>query len=359
MSGPTKEQIMEVLRTVKDPELHRDLVSLEMIKNVAVCDGLVGIHIELTTPACPLKDAIGKDVSEAVGALEGVQKVELEWSAQVRGRKQAPGGIPGVKNVLAVGAGKGGVGKSTAAVILALGLRRKGASVGLMDADIYGPSIPTMVGLKGAKPSVKGEKIIPLESHGLKVMSMGFMVEPDKAVIWRGPMVHGVIKQFLEQVDWGELDYLVVDLPPGTGDVPLTMAQSLPMTGAVVICTPQDVALMDARRAIRMYAQLNVECLGVIENMSFYICPQCGHRDEIFDHGGAESAAGEMGVPFLGAIPLNSSLRAFGDSGEPDRIFTDTEDFVRGPIEEVVGNLAGQISIRNMRSSEAPTLRVE
>ncbi len=358
MSNPSKDQIMEVLRTVKDPELHRDLVSLDMIRNVAVCDGLVKVHVELTTPACPLKETIQKDVTAAVGALEGVQSVEVEWSAQVRSHKTMKQ-MPGVKNVLAVGAGKGGVGKSTASVLLALGLHRKGASVGLMDADIYGPSVPTMVGLKDAKPSVRGEKIIPLEAHGLRIMSMGFMIEPDKAMIWRGPMVHGVVKQFIEQVDWGELDYLIVDLPPGTGDVPLTIAQSLPMTGAVVICTPQDVALIDARRAIRMYEQLNVDCLGVIENMSYYLCPKCGHRDEIFDHGGAKSAAADMNVPFLGAIPLNTSVRKYGDSGEPDRIFTDTEDYVSTAIEEIVGNLAGQISIKNLQPATAPTLTIE
>ena len=359
MSSPTQEQIIDALRTVHDPELHRDLVSLNMIKNVAVRDGIVKIQVELTTPACPFKDTIEKEVSAAVMKLPGAKSVELEWSAQVRSQPQGPTALPGVKNVLAVGAGKGGVGKSTAAVLLALGLQRKGAKVGLMDADVYGPSIPTMIGLRGGHPVVKDDKIVPLEAGGIKVMSMGLLIEPGKAVIWRGPMVHGVVKQFLEQVHWGELDYLIVDLPPGTGDVPLTMAQSIPMIGAVVICTPQDVALADARRAIRMYAQLNVGCLGIIENMSYYVCPQCGHRDEIFDHGGAEDAAREMGVPFLGAIPLNARICQFGDSGEPDRIFSDTDDYVSQPIEQVVGRLAGQISIKNLQPQAAPALSVE
>jgi ATP-binding protein involved in chromosome partitioning len=330
MSSPSKEQIIDALRTVKDPELHRDLVSLDMIKHVAVCDGVARVHVELTTPACPLKAVIEKDVTEAVMKLPGAKRVELEWSAR------------------AVGAGKGGVGKSTAAVLLALGLQRKGAKVGLMDADVYGPSIPTLIGLEGASPEVRKDKIIPVEADGVKVMSMGFMIDPGRPVVWRGPMVHGVVKQFLEQVDWGELDYLIVDLPPGTGDVPLTMAQTIPMTGAVVICTPQDVAMADARRAIGMYATLKVDCLGIIENMSYYICPQCGHRDEIFDHGGAERAARELGVPFLGAIPLNAKIRQYGDSGEPGRILSDPDEHLSRPIDQVVGNLAGQISIKNL-----------
>jgi ATP-binding protein involved in chromosome partitioning len=217
-----------------------------------------------------------------------------------------------------------------------------------MDADVYGPSIPTLIGLEGATPEVRNEKIVPVEVEGVKVMSMGFMIDPGRAVVWRGPMVHGVVKQFLDQVDWGELDYLIVDLPPGTGDVPLTMAQSIPMAGAVVICTPQDVALADARRAIGMYATLEVDCLGIIENMSYYICPKCGHRDEIFDHGGAERAARELGVAFLGAIPLNAKIRQYGDSGEPGRILSDPDEHLSRSIEQVVGNLAGQISIKNL-----------
>jgi len=267
--------------------------------------------------------------------------------------------LPGVKYVVAVGAGKGGVGKSTAAVLLAYGLHRGGAKVGLMDADVYGPSIPTMVGVEGHKPTVSGSMIVPPVAGGVKIISIGFMVDRDKPLIWRGPMAHGVIKQFLEQVDWGELDYLIVDLPPGTGDVPLTLAQQIPMTGAVVICTPQDVALMDARRAVRMYEQLNVPCLGMIENMSYYLCPKCGYRDELFDHGGAESAAGELGVPFLGEIPLNVKIRIHGDAGCPEKLFTDTPDYVTQAIQRVVSNTAGQIGIRNDMRQGAPTLTVE
>lgn len=359
MSSPSKEQVLDRLRTVKDPELHRDLVSLDMIKDIAICDGIVKVHIELTTPACPLKDQIDKDVRAALGGLDGVKDLSIEWSAQVRGNNQGRPQLPGVKNIIAVGAGKGGVGKSTAAVLVAIGLQRAGAKVGLMDADVYGPSIPTMLGLTDVKPSVSGDKILPVEAFGLHVMSIGFMVERDKPLIWRGPMVHGVVKQFLEQVAWGELDYLVVDLPPGTGDVPLTLAQSIPMTGAVVICTPQEVALADARRAVKMYEQLNVPSLGIIENMSYYLCPHCNGRDDIFGHGGAAAAALELNVPFLGELPLNSLIRHFGDQGTPTQLFSDENAGIRDAVDVVVRNLAGQITVRNMQQTAAPTLSVE
>jgi len=359
MPQVTKEDVLDQLRTVNDPELHKDLVTLNMIKNVAICDGLVKVHVELTTPACPLKDTIKNDVTEAVKRLDGVREVELEWSAQVRANQQTQKKLPGVKNVIAVGAGKGGVGKSTIAVLLAIGLQREGASVGLMDADVYGPSIPKMLGIEDGKPYVKGERILPIVQHDLKVMSMGFMVEKDKAIIWRGPMVHGVIKQFLDQVDWGELDYLIVDLPPGTGDVPLTLSQSIPMTGSVVVCTPQDVALLDAKRAVAMYQQLNVPCIGIIENMSYYLCPQCGHRDEIFDHGGAKRAAEDLKVPFLGSIPLNVRIRINGDAGTPADNFIEKDDLIQQAILDVVRNTAGQVSVKNMLQVSQPTLTIE
>lgn len=359
MADITQELVRQQLATVHDPELHKDLVTLGMIKDVAIDGSTVCVHVELTTPACPMKEQIATDVKRAVGSIEGVETVELEWSANVRSSRPGTAALPDVKNVIAVGAGKGGVGKSTAAVFLAYGLHRTGASVGILDADVYGPSIPTLTGVEGAKPEVKGEMIIPPVAGGVKIMSIGFMVDRNKALIWRGPMTHGVIKQFLEQVEWGELDYLIVDLPPGTGDIPLTLAQSIPMTGSVVVCTPQDVALMDARRAIKMYEQLNVPCLGIIENMSYYLCPKCGHRDEVFDHGGAEAAAKEMGVPFLGAIPLNTDLRRFGDSGEPEKAFTDCPDYVSEAIAEVVAKTAGQISIKSEQQSAVPTLTIE
>jgi ATP-binding protein involved in chromosome partitioning len=359
MVSISRDDIIERLRAVKDPELHRDIVSLKMVKDVSVEDGLVRVHVELTTPACPLKEQIRKDVDGALRSIPGVREVELEWSAQVRSSRPMASQLPGVKNIIAVGAGKGGVGKSTLAVLLAVGLRRAGATVGLMDADVYGPSIPTLTGIEGARPRVENDRMIPVAACGLQIMSIGFMVDRDKALIWRGPMVHGVVRQFIDQVEWGALDYLVVDLPPGTGDAPLTLCQALPLTGAVLVCTPQDVALNDARRAARMFEQFNVHCLGIVENMSYYLCPHCGHRDELFDHGGAAAAAAELGVPFLGEIPLNAAIRVHGDAGTPDRVFDGTEGYVREAIDVVVANLAGQVSIESQLNERVPTLTVE
>ncbi len=360
MADVTHDAVIEQLRTVNDPELHKDLVTLNMIKDVKIDNGAVHVHVELTTPACPLKDQIGRDVENAVKRVNGVDSVTLEWSAQVRSSREAgTTQLPNVKNVIAVGAGKGGVGKSTVSVLLAYGLHRMGAKVGLMDADVYGPSIPTMTNVEGAKPTVRDNLMVPIDAGGVKIMSIGFMVERDKALIWRGPMVHGVVKQFLEQVDWGELDYLIVDLPPGTGDVPLTLAQSIPMTGSVIVCTPQDIALLDARRAVKMYEQLNVGCLGIIENMSYYLCPKCGHRDELFDHGGARNASDELSVPFLGEIPLNATIRVNSDKGAPEKTLAETEDYVRSAIEKVVTATAGQVSIKSQLQVMAPTLSIE
>ncbi|RIK62819.1 MAG: hypothetical protein DCC65_16870 [Planctomycetota bacterium] len=352
----TNEAVLSALRGVNDPELHKDLVSLNMVKYVEVADGVVNLGIELTTPACPLKDQIQKDIEKAILPL-GAREVRIEWSAQVRSARGPSGQLPGVKNTIAVGAGKGGVGKSTVAVVAALGLAREGAKVGLMDADVYGPSIPKMLGIEFEKPRVRGEKILPLDAHGLKVMSMGFMIEPERAVIWRGPMVHGVIRQFLEQVDWGELDYLVIDLPPGTGDVPLTLSQSIPLTGAVVVCTPQEVALLDAIKALRMYQQLNVDILGIVENMSYFRAPDTGKEYDLFGRGGAKKAAERVGVPFLGEIPINVAIRASGDAGTPADCFDKTDPATRDGIMSFVRRLAGQVSIKSL--SAAPPLELK
>ena len=279
-----------------------------------------------------------------------------------RGRG-ADNGLPGVGSVVAVGAGKGGVGKSTAAALLAIGLQRQGAKVGLLDADVYGPSIPTLMGVTGAQPAaieVGGvQKLVPVEAKGIKLISIGFFIDPSDAVVWRGPMVHGTVQQFLQQVEWGTLDYLIVDLPPGTGDVPLTLSQTIPMTGAVIICTPQDLALIDARRAIQMYERLNVPCLGIIENMSYYLCPKCGHRDEIFDCGGAEQAAAALGVPFLGAIPLNAAIRKSCDAGTPEENFAGGRNPIRTALETVVSNIRVEINGRREAPPAVPTLSIE
>lgn len=352
----TKESIIQALRGVQDPELHKDLVTLEMVKSVDVSGSAVRLGIELTTPACPLKDQIEKDIRQALAPL-GVRDVAIDWSARVRSTPNLEGKLPGVKNIIAVGAGKGGVGKSTIAVLAAMGLSREGARVGLMDADVYGPSIPKMLGIESAKPRVRNDRLLPIETHGLAVMSMGFMVEPDRAVIWRGPMIHGVIRQFLEQVDWGELDYLIIDLPPGTGDVPLTLSQTIPMTGAVVVATPQDVALLDAIKALRMYQQLNVEILGIVENMSYFRAPDTGKEYDLFGRGGARKAAERVGVPFLGEIPINISIRVSGDAGTPADCFDGTDEATRDAIMSFVRKLAGQASIKSMAAS-VPQLRI-
>src|SRR5881227_3286383 len=315
------QQVLAALRTVKDPELFKDIVTLGMVKDVRVDGQNVDLTVELTTPACPLKDVIEKDVTSALKAI-GVDQVRLNLTANTRGptgpRKDV---LPQVKNVIAVGAGKGGVGKSTIALNIAIGLARSGAKVGLMDGDIYGPSMPTMLGIKGVMPSVRGAKILPHNVHGIHAVTIGSLVESDKPLIWRGPMAHGAFKQLLlDNTEWPELDYLIVDLPPGTGDVPLTLCQLLPLTGAVVVATPQQVALDDAIRAVRMFQQLGAPILGMIENMSYFVAPD-GSEHDIFGRGGTEQAAQRLGLSYLGAIPLFPELRVNSDAGNPTANF--------------------------------------
>jgi len=268
--------------------------------------------------------------------------------------------LAGVRHVVAIGSGKGGVGKSTIAALLAAGLKRKGRKVGLLDGDVYGPSLPKITGSEGAQPSVDDEgRLVPPETEGIPIMSMGYLVPPDQAVIWRGPLAQRYVKEFLERGRWGELDCLIVDLPPGTGDIPLTLAQSIPLTGAVIVCTPQELALADAVKALQMYRKLEVEGLGIVENMSYYLCPQCGHREEIFDHGGAEQAAARLGVPFLGAIPLNIALRRNGDAGALFENFTQTEPYVAAALEQIVDRLIEQLERRQRRRIPPPRLKIE
>jgi ATP-binding protein involved in chromosome partitioning len=320
-----------------------------MIKDLQVADGHVRLTVELTTPACPLKSIIKDDVEKAVRSVPAVQSVQVHMTARVQGPPTPIALLPGVKNIIAVGAGKGGVGKSTLAVLTAVGLARAGAKVGLLDADIYGPSIPKMLGIEDQQPLMVGENTIaPVEGPaGVKVISMGLLVDPARPIIWRGPMVHNVLQQFLQQVDWGQLDYLVVDLPPGTGDVPLSLAQAIPITGAVVVCTPQEVALADAVRALKMYQQMGVSILGIVENMSYFICPACTARHEIFGHGGARQAADQLAVPFLGAIPINIHIRVAGDAGTPVSVFDQADEATRQAVTQYVEALAGQVSRRN------------
>jgi ATP-binding protein involved in chromosome partitioning len=346
----TNDQVVSALRTVQDPELFKDIVTLGMVKNVEIHGSDVKVRVELTTPGCPMKDVIERDVTNALKSA-GAATVQVELTAQVRGPAQPRKDVlPQVKNIIAVGAGKGGVGKSTVALNLAIGLRRCGAQVGLMDGDVYGPSMPTMLGVKGIVPQVRGSKIVPHHVHGIYAVTIGSLVEQDKPLIWRGPMAQGAFKQLLlDNTDWPELDYLIVDLPPGTGDVPLTLCQMLPLTGAVIVATPQQVALDDAIRAIHMFTQLHAPILGLVENMSYFIAPD-GSEHDIFGRGGTEKTAQRMGLPYLGAIPMFTELRINSDHGKPDWNFT-TNPKLRDALEAVTRNLAGEVSKRNMQEA--------
>ncbi len=314
----TKDEIMSALTQVQDPELHKDIVSLGMVKDIEFGGDKLFLGIELTTPACPMKDQIKGDIEAALAPLGITESVEINWSAQV-GSSRGPDAerAPGIKNVIAVASGKGGVGKSTVAVNLAVSLQQEGAKVGLMDVDIYGPSAPLMTGTVGRSPEVLEGRLRPVQAHGIWILSMGYLVPEGQAVVWRGPMLHKAITQFFEDVDWGDLDYLVVDLPPGTGDVQLSLSQIFPLTGAVMVTTPQAVALADVVKGANMFERVNVPMLGVIENMSYFVCPCCDTRSEIFDHGGGRKTALEHGWPFLGEIPIDPSVRVGGDDGTP------------------------------------------
>lgn len=347
MSQLSERDVMAALSKVNDPELHRDLVSLGMVQNVRITDGTVKLRIDLTTPACPMKDRIKADVEGALLAVPGVKAVELEWGSQVRRSSKGAQGdfIPGVKNVILVGAGKGGVGKSTVALNLAAALRLEGATVGLLDADFYGPSMPLMTGLSGKPQSKDGKTLEPLGAHGLQVMSIGFLVEPDQAMVWRGPMLHSAITQLLRDVNWGELDYLVLDLPPGTGDIPLSLSQLVKAAGIVLVSTPQDVALLDVVKAKSMFDRVSVPVLGIVENMSEFVCPHCEESTAIFDTGGAGRAAEAMGIPLLGKIPLDLAIRMGGDKGTPV-----TVEYPDSPqaqaFREMARNIAGRVSVQ-------------
>jgi ATP-binding protein involved in chromosome partitioning len=345
----TQEQVLAALRSVQDPDLHKDIVSLGFVKDVKICGGAVDFTIELTTPACPVKDQMKAEAERLVAALPGVEAAHAKMTADVRARggfgRQA---VPGVRNILAVGAGKGGVGKSTTSVNLAVALARKGARVGLMDADVYGPNIPQMLGIQGQPDVTPEKKIIPPEAHGIKVISMGMLVPPDQPVIWRGPMLHSAVQQFMRDVAWGELDYLVVDLPPGTGDVSLSMAQSVPVAGAVVVTTPQGVSVSDVRKAVAMFRQLNIPVLGVVENMSYFMCGHCNERTEIFGNGGGRRMAEEMKIPFLGEVPIDTRVRSGGDEGQPIVAAVPDAPAAQALV-EIAGKVAAQISISVLR----------
>jgi ATP-binding protein involved in chromosome partitioning len=359
MADVTPGAVLEALRRVQDPDLHKDVVALNMIKDLTVDGGKVSFRMVLTTPACPMKAQMERDAREAVAALPGVTDVSLRMDSEVPKGFQLAGkqSIPGVKNVIASSSGKGGVGKSTVAVNTALALAEAGASVGIVDCDVFGPNIPMMMGVYGLPPSA-GDKIKPAVSYGVKVMSIGFLVPEEKPVIWRGPMVSGLIKQFLYDVDWGELDYLIVDLPPGTGDAQLTLGQLLPMAGAIVTVTPQPVATHDAVKGMLMFRQLEVPILGIVENMSYFVCPcGCNHRTDIFGHGGARKIAEQYEVRFLGEVPLDTAIRSGGDEGKPVMIAAPTSPTAEA-FRQVAAQVASQVSIENAKRASSQLIQI-
>ncbi len=359
MKALTNENVLEALKAVKDPDLHRDIVSLGFVKNLTITENDVKFELQLTTPSCPVRDQFIKQCEQAIrSAIEGVGKIEITMTSNVRAQthNQNEAILPEVKNTIAIASGKGGVGKSTVAVNLAVALAMDGSKVGLLDADVYGPSTPLMFGIN-EKPKIIDNKLHPIEKYGVKIMSIGFLVNPMEAVIWRGPLASGAVKQFMTDVNWGELDYLIFDLPPGTGDIQLTLAQTIPLTGAVIVTTPQDVALADARKGIVMFNKVNVPILGIVENMSYFVCSHCGQREDIFDNGGGKRTAEELNVPFLGEIPIHTSIRVAGDDGEPI-VHAYPESPQAQSIRAIAKQLAAQISIQHLGTTEKPKLDI-
>jgi len=350
MSQITEETVLNSLRQIIDPDLRKDIVSLGFIKDLKIDGGNVAFRIVLTTPACPVKEQMEMQANEIVSSLDGVSGVKVTMDAEVpQGRGIANNiAIPGVRNIIAVSSGKGGVGKSTVAVNLAVSLAKDGAKVGIMDADVYGPNVPMMLGTGYDQPLVENGKLVPIEAHGIKMISMAVLVPPDKPMILRGPMLHGVVRQFLSDVDWGELDYLIVDMPPGTGDVQLSLAQLVPVQGAVLVTTPQEVSLADVRRAVAMFHQVNIPILGVIENMSYFIAPDTGNKYEIFGRGGGQKLCSEYSLNFLGEVPMGLEVREGGDTGVPVVVsFPDSPQALA--FDTVAEEVARQVSIEAMK----------
>ena len=345
-----KDAVLEALRTVEDPDLKRDLVTLNMIEDLeAGSDGRVSLRVMLTTPACPLKDKIRGDVEKAVKAVPGVKDLKITMDARTRkGASNGAGAIPGVTHIIAVSSGKGGVGKSTVAVNLATSLALEGAKVGLLDADVYGPNIPTMMGVTEGpeirKDPEKGELFLPPTAHGVKVMSMGFLMPADQPAIWRGPMLHSVVSQFCHKVDWGTLDYLVVDMPPGTGDVQLSLAQLVPVTGAVLVTTPQEVSMQDVRKAYHMFEKVRVPLIGFVENMSYFLCDGCDRKHFLFGQDGGKSLARKFNGELLAQLPMNPVVREAGDEGRPAVISHPESETARG-MRELARQVASRVSI--------------
>jgi ATP-binding protein involved in chromosome partitioning len=347
MAQLTEERILGALRNVREPELHKDLVTLNMIRDLKIKkDEAVSFSIVLTTPACPLTAQMEQNCKDVLAQI-GVKKVEIDWKSEVPADQRILDQLPvSFRNTIAVSSGKGGVGKSTVAANLAVALAQMGAGVGLLDADIYGPNIPLMMGVDKL-PRVPGDKITPALAYGVRLMSMAFVVDPDQPVIWRGPMIHSAIRQFLTDVDWGQLDYLIIDLPPGTGDAQLTLAQSVPLTGAVIVTTPQEVALADALKGLRMFEKLEVPILGIVENMGPYTDPQTGQKIAFFGEGGGKRMADRLKVPYLGSVPLDPNVREGGDAGKPI-VINKPDSAAAQALNQIAQQVAARISVINL-----------
>jgi ATP-binding protein involved in chromosome partitioning len=350
MSELTEQSVLDALSQIVDPDLHKDIVTLGFIKDLKIEGGEVSFRIVLTTPACPVREQMETAARELVGGLAGVRSVNVKMDAEVpKGRGLADKvSVPGVRNIIAVSSGKGGVGKSTVAVNLAVALALDGARVGLMDADVYGPNVPLMLGAGNARPEIDGNKLVPVEAYGVRLMSMALLKPGDEPLIVRGPILHGLVKQFLSDVRWGELDYLIVDMPPGTGDVQLSLAQLVPVQGAVLVTTPQEVAVMDVRRALRMFETVAVPILGVVENMSYFVAPDTGTRYDIFGAGGGQRLAEQYHVPYLGAVPLGMEVREGGDRGVPVVVGQPDSPQAQA-FRRVAEEVARQVSIEAMK----------
>jgi len=355
MAPIDRDAVLNALRVVVDPDIRKDIVSLGFVKDLTIADGRASFTIELTTPACPVKDQMRDQAVAAVRAVPGISDVKVQLTAKVRSATFSEAGrppIPGVKNVIAVGAGKGGVGKTTVSVNLALALARCGSRVGILDGDMYGPNVPIMLGLNNTQMGTDGQRIVPAEKYGIQVVSIGFLTNDDAPIIWRGPMLHQAIQQFFREVAWKDLDYLIIDMPPGTGDVALSLSQTVPVVGSVVVTTPQRVSLADSRRAVRMYQKLNIPTLGIVENMSYHRCTNCHHESDLFGHGGGEAMASEMDVPFLGRLPIYQPIREGGDTGVPLVVAEPASEAARAFL-TVAERTAAQISIAAHKSAEA------
>jgi ATP-binding protein involved in chromosome partitioning len=350
MTQISEQSVLDALRQIKDPDLHKDIVTLGFIKDLKIDGGQVSFRVVLTTPACPVKEELETSAREVVAGLPGVTSVNVTMDSEVpKGRGIGDKvTMPGVRNIIAVSSGKGGVGKSTVAVNLAVSLALDGARVGLMDMDVYGPNVPLMLGAGEAKPEIEDGRLLPVEAYGVKLMSMAVLQPGDKPMIVRGPILHGLVKQFLTDVKWGELDYLIVDMPPGTGDVQLSLAQLVPVQGAVLVTTPQEVAVMDVRRALRMFETVAVPVLGVVENMSYFIAPDTGIRYNIFGEGGGLKLAETYGVPFLGTVPLGLEVREGGDNGVPV-VVGQPDSPQAAAFRKVAEEVARQVSIEAMK----------